>query len=150
MRRWKFTHYSTIYSMVQFKLRDLINGVDAEEVLSKSGELGPALLELIKNGASELGIEFTELVVRDLILPSEIKNALSEAWRAKKHSLAEVEAARGKAAAARTLANAAKLYESNPSLLQVRYLEALEKAAEGMGHTFVVGMTNEQALSLKS
>lgn len=143
-------NYSTaIYTHVQLALRDLMSGIKAETLLSNTAELGPTLLASISKATNDIGIEFTQLTVRDLILPTEIKNALSEAWRAKKHSLAELEAARGKAAATRTLANSAKLYQTNPALLQVRYLEALETAAEGMGHTFVIGMSEDKALTFK-
>ena len=142
-------HSATIYTHVQLALRDILNGVEAETLLLGTHQFSSALLEKVSKFSHELGIEFSGLDVRDLILPSDIKDSLSEAWRAKKHSLAELEAARGKAAATRTLANAAKLYETNPALLQVRYLEALETAAGGMGHTFVIGMENDKALSFK-
>jgi regulator of protease activity HflC (stomatin/prohibitin superfamily) len=142
-------HEATIYTRVQLALREILGGVATEDVLQGTGQFGAPLLEKVSDFSEDLGIEFSGLEVRDLILPTEIKNALSEAWRAKKHSLAELEAARGKAAAARTLANAAKFYDNNPSLLQVRYLEALEQAARGMGHTFVIGLETEKALALK-
>lgn len=141
-------HAATIYTHVQLALRDILNGVEAETLLLGTHQFSSALLEKVSHFSHKLGIEFSGLDVRDLILPSNIKDALSEAWRAKKHSLAELEAARGKAAATRTLANAAKLYETNPALLKARYLEALETAAQGMGNTFIIGMENDKALSL--
>ncbi len=141
-------YQADLYTKIQLALRDLVTGSEAESLLASTSLLGSALLEQLSEPAQNLGIEFSELTIRDLILPSEIKQALSEAWRAKKHSMAELESARGKAAAARTLANAAKLYDTNPSLLQVRYLEALETAASGVGNTFVLGLPDEKALSL--
>jgi len=140
-------YYTTAYTLVQIALRDLVSGTEAENLLTSVRDLGPILLNKVSQKTEPLGLKFTELVVRDLILPAEIKNTLSEAWRAKKHSIAELEAARGKATATRTLANAAKLYESNPSLLKVRYLEAIETAAGGVGHTFYIGMSKEEAFS---
>lgn len=136
----------TLYTLIQLALRDAINGLEAEALLANARALGPKLLEVVLPKASGLGLELTELVVRDVILPAEIKSALSEAWRAKKTALAEIEAARGKTAAARTLANAAKLYEDHPALLKIRYLEALEQASKGMGNTFVIGLSDEKAL----
>jgi len=137
----------TIYTHVQLALRDILSGVEAESLLAGSRQFSASLLEKVSHFSEKQGIEFSTLDVRDLILPSDIKNSLSEAWRAQKHSIAELEAARGKAAAARTLANAAKLYDTNPALLQLRYLETLETAAKGVGHTFVIGMENEKALT---
>ena len=137
---------STLYTLIQLAMRDAINGVEAESLLSNVRALGPKLLEVVHAKAAGLGLELTELVIRDVIFPAEIKSALSESWRAKKSALAELEVAHGKAAAARTLANAAKLYQDHPALLKVRYIEALEQAAKGMGNTFVIGMTEKDAL----
>jgi regulator of protease activity HflC (stomatin/prohibitin superfamily) len=136
----------TLYTLIQLALRDGVNGIDVESLLSNVRSLGPKLLDVVKDKAANLGLELTELVVRDVIVPSDIKAALSETWRSKKSALAEIESARGKAAAARTLANAAQLYETHPALLKVRYIEALEQASKGMGNTFVIGMSEDKAL----
>lgn len=131
---------ATLYTLVQLALRDAIGGVETESILANVRTIGPALLAAVRDKASGLGLELTELVVRDVILPADIKAALSEQWRSKKSALAEIEAARGRVAAARTMANAAKLYEDHPALLQLRYIGALEQAAVGTGNTFVIGL----------
>lgn len=135
---------ATLYTLIQLALRDQVNGVEVESLLSNVRSFGPKLLDEVKNNAANLGLELTELVIRDVIVPAEIKTALSETWRSKKSALAEIESARGKAAAARTLANAARLYETHPALLKVRYIEALEQATKGMGNTFVIGMPDDK------
>lgn len=137
---------ATLYTLIQLALRDAIGGSDAESILSGARSIGPGLLAVLGEKVKAIGLELKELVVRDVILPADIKAALSESWRSKKSALAELESARGKAAAARTLANAAKLYESNPALLKIRYIEALESASRGMGNTFVIGLSEEAAL----
>lgn len=135
------TSYSdTLYTLIQLALRDLVNGFAAEELIARARDLSPQFLEKVQTGAAKLGLEVTELTIRDIILPNDLKNALSAAWRTKKEAIAELEEARGKAAAARTLANAAKLYSTNPELLKVRYLETLEKLSTSYGNTFVVGL----------
>jgi len=136
----------TLYTMVQLALRDVICGIEAESLVGNVKALGPRLLEIVQPKAAELGLELAELVVRDVNLPADIKAALSECWRSKKAALAELEAARGKAAATRTLLNAARLYESHPALLRIRYVDALENAAKGQGNTFVVGINEEKFL----
>lgn len=137
---------ATLYTLIQLALRDAVNGVDVETLMADVRALGPRLLEAVQAKSANLGIELSELVVRDLILPADIKAALSESWRSKKSALAEIEAARGKAAAARTMANASRLYENHPALLKVRYIEAIEQAAKGVGNTFMIGLPDEKAL----
>lgn len=137
---------ATLYTLIQLALRDAVNGIDVESLMSNVRALGPKLLETVQAKSANLGLELTELVVRDLILPADIKAALSESWRSKKSALAEIEAARGKAAAARTMANASRLYENHPALLKIRYIEAIEQAAKGVGNTFMIGLPDEKAL----
>ncbi len=138
--------HATLYTLIQLALRDVFAGLEAEALLMKVRDLGPKLLGMVQTKAAGLGLELTELVVRDVIFPADIKAAMSECWRSKKSALAELESARGKAAAARTMANAAKLYQTNPALLQVRYIEAIEHAAKSMGNTFVIGLPDDTNL----
>lgn len=137
---------ATLYTIIQLALRDAVSGMAVDALLSKGRSLGPTMMETIQDKVASIGLEVTELVVRDVILPADIKAVLSEYWRSQKSSLAEIETARGKAAVARTLANAAKLYETNPSLLKIRYIEALEQATKGMGNTFVIGLSEDKTL----
>lgn len=139
---------ATLYTLIQLALRDAFAGLEAEALLTNGRELGPKLLARVQSKAADLGLELTELVIRDVILPADVKAALSECWRAKKSALAELESARGKSAATRTMANAAKLYQTNPALLQVRYIEAIEQAAKSMGNTFVVGLPDDKNIKL--
>ncbi|MEM9080370.1 MAG: hypothetical protein AAGC74_06720 [Verrucomicrobiota bacterium] len=53
--------------------------------------------------------------------------------------MARLEQARGEAAAMRVTANAARLYEKNPALLQLRALDAVKQLGEGYNNHFVMG-----------
>lgn len=139
-------YYNTLYTLIQLSLRDAIGGVETEFLLSNVRALGARMLEAVQAKTGALGLEVTELVVRDVIIPTEIKMAMSEVWRSKKSAQAEIEIVRGKSAVARTLANTAKLYEDHPSILKIRYIEALEHATKGIGNTFVIGMPDDKAL----
>jgi len=58
--------------------------------------------------------------------------------RARREGLAALERARGETAALRNLANAARMIEQNPHLLQLRTLQVMEHT---MGNTYVLGTT---------
>lgn len=133
---------SALYTMIQLALRDAIGGVEVENLLPETRVIGTRMQDAVRPRAAAIGLELTDLAVRDVILPADIRLALSESWRSRKAALAELENARGKVAAARTLANAAKLHESHPALAQVRYLEAIEAAAKNNGNTLVLDLTN--------
>ncbi len=57
----------------------------------------------------------------------------------KQEGQAALERARGESAALRNLANAARLLEGNPALLNLRLMQSLS-AAQSAGNTLVLGM----------
>jgi hypothetical protein len=75
--------------------------------------------------------------VKDIMFPGELKNVFAKVLKAKKEGLAVLEKARGETAALRNLANAAKMLEGNPALMQLRILQSLDT---GAGNTVVFGL----------
>jgi regulator of protease activity HflC (stomatin/prohibitin superfamily) len=74
------------------------------------------------------------------MFPGELKKVFAQVVTARKEGLAALEKARGETAALRNLANAAKLVENNPALMQLRMIQSLE---ESSGNTLVVGLPGE-------
>jgi regulator of protease activity HflC (stomatin/prohibitin superfamily) len=73
------------------------------------------------------------------MFPGEMKKAFAQVVKAQKDGQAALEKARGETAALRSLANAARMMDDNPNLLQLRALQAL---ADSGGNTLVLGMPN--------
>jgi regulator of protease activity HflC (stomatin/prohibitin superfamily) len=65
-----------------------------------------------------------------------MKKAFAQVVKAQKEGQAALERARGETAALRSLANAARMMDDNPNLLQLRALQAL---ADSSGNTLVWG-----------
>lgn len=87
----------------------------------------------------EMGLELLEIDIRDIMLPGELKQAYSQVLRARKEGEAALEKARGETAALRNLANAAKMMDDNPALMQLRALHAM---SESKGGTVVLGLSD--------
>jgi hypothetical protein len=64
-------------------------------------------------------------VVKDVILPPELRSAYAELVTAKTRGQAQLEAARAETAALRSLANGAKLLDEHPALARLRLVQAL-------------------------
>jgi regulator of protease activity HflC (stomatin/prohibitin superfamily) len=73
------------------------------------------------------------------MFPGEMKKAFAQVVKAQKDGQAALEKARGETAALRSLANAARMMDDNPYLLQLRALQAF---ADSGGNTLVLGMPN--------
>ena len=75
--------------------------------------------------------------VRDVMVPSELKRAYAGIVAARREGEAALERARGEQAALRALANAGRLLEENPGLLQLRVLQQLGASS---GNTIMLGI----------
>lgn len=136
-----------LYLELQLALRDIIGSMDIDTVLNSRSEIQTKLMELTAAKAAELGLKLHSASVKDIMFPGKLKELFAQVVNAKKEGLATLERARGETAALRNLANAAKLIESNPSLLQLRLLQALGQSA---GSTLVLGVTpNGQIVPVK-
>ena len=77
--------------------------------------------------------------VKDIMLPGEMKKVFTQVVKAQKEGQAALERARGETAALRSLANAARMMDDNPNLLQLRALQGLEVSS---GNTLMLGLPN--------
>jgi len=117
--------YQEVYALTQLALRDIMSALKVEEILQARSSLGEKLLEQVKGKTEEFGVEMLQVQVKDVILPAEIRKIFGDVLRAQKEGQAALERARGEHAALRSLANAAKVIENNPSLMSLRILQSL-------------------------
>ena len=68
-----------------------------------------------------------------------MKRAFADVLKARQEGQAALERARGESASLRNLANAAKVMEGNPALMNLRLMQSLT-AAQNAGNTLVLGM----------
>jgi regulator of protease activity HflC (stomatin/prohibitin superfamily) len=132
-----------LYLAVQLALREEVARHPLEEVVSGRLDLGQRMRERVAGEARAFGLSVEAVEVKDVMLPADLRRAFAEALKAKKEAQARLEKARGESAALRNLANAARMVEQNPSLLELRVLQTLEGASGTSGHTFVLGVGPE-------
>jgi hypothetical protein len=84
----------------------------------------PKLTELTSVKATEYGLKLISADIKDIVFPGEMKKAFVQVVKAQKEGQAALERARGETAALRWLANASRMMDDNPNLLQLRALQA--------------------------
>ena len=131
--------YLDLYNAAQLALRKIVSGVPIETLLGQRVDLGPQLVALVQPLAATIGIAVRAVEVKDVMLPADLKRAFAETLKAKQEGHAALERARGESAALRNLANAARVLEGNPALMNLRLVQSIT-AAQGAGHTLVFGM----------
>ncbi len=119
-----------IYTILQLAIREYIGNFKLDDILQKKQEIANAILEKVKPSKTELGIEFSQAGLKDIILPGEIKDILNTVLLAEKKAQANIITRREEIASTRSLLNTAKLMEENPTLYRLKELEYIEKISE--------------------
>lgn len=128
-----------LHNAAQLALRAVVGGIAVETLLGQRLELGAQLLARVQPDAAKIGINVLAVEVKDVMFPADLKRAFAEVLKAKQEGQAALERARGESAALRNLANAARVLEGNPALMNLRLMQSLT-AAQNAGNTLVVGM----------
>ncbi len=134
------------YQLVQTALRESVGVTDIDALLSNRGALDQQLKERVTPQFEALGLKLLNASVKDIMLSGDLKQTFAQVVKARQEGLAALERARGETAALRSLANAARLLESNPTLMQLRILQTL---GETKGNTIVLNATNEAVSIIK-
>lgn len=130
-------YVAALYLTLQLALRESVGTVEVDELLAHRDQVGDRLLELSREPAAAFGLALRRVELKDLMFPGELKRTFAQVVTARKDGLAALERARGETAALRNLANAAKLVDGNPALMQLRLLQQI---AESAGNTIVLGL----------
>ncbi len=93
--------------------------------------------EFNSHEVENIGLKILKIDVKDLMFPGDLKWIFAEEVKAKKESQAALERARGESAALRNLANAAKMLENNPNLMDLRVLQTLSAGGDNGGNIFI-------------
>jgi regulator of protease activity HflC (stomatin/prohibitin superfamily) len=128
-----------LYNIAQLALRAVVNGIAVESLLNQRAEIGAQLLARAQAEATKIGVNVLAVEVKDMMFPADLKRAFAEVLKAKQEGQAALERARGESAALRNLANAARVLEGNPALMNLRLMQSLS-AAQNAGSTLVLGM----------
>lgn len=118
------------YILIQLALREYMGTLTLDEALAKKQEVEPFVLDRIKNGAQELGLQVLHAGLRDIILPGDVKEIMNQVLVAQKQAQANLISRREETAATRSLLNTAKLLEENQMLLKLKEMEYVEKIAD--------------------
>jgi regulator of protease activity HflC (stomatin/prohibitin superfamily) len=126
-----------LHTELQLAIRRVVSALTIDALLAGRASLAEQLTAEVSPAATALGLTLLRADLKDLTLPGDLKKLFSQVTKARQEGLAAMERARGETAALRSLANAARLMEDNPALMQLRLLQVV---GEQSGNTVVLGM----------
>ena len=133
----------SLYHAVQIALRDAIGGQELDAIIDRKTDLSAALTARVQPLAEHLGLALDGVHVKDIVVGGDLRKVFTEALTARQQSLVVLEKARAEAAAIRTMANAARVFETHPALLQLKFLQAIEKADGGIAQPLALGTAGQ-------
>ena len=130
-----------LYNLAQLALRAVVAAAPVEALLNQRLDIAAQLTARVQPAAAKIGLNVLDVEVKDVMFPAELKRAFAEVLKAKQEGQAALERARGESAALRNLANAARVLDGNPALMNLRLMQSIS-AAQNAGNTLVLGMPN--------
>ena len=113
----------------QTTLRSVCGQAELDELLSEREKINARLQEILDKQTDPWGIKVTNVEVKHIDLPDEMKRAMAKQAEAERERRAKVIHAEGEFQAASKLAEAADVMAPNPMTLQLRYLQTLREVA---------------------
>ena len=110
-------------------LRNVVGQSTLDELLGQRDRLNEKIQSVVDEGTNPWGIKVSMVEVKDVQLPQTMQRAMAAQAEAERDRRAKVVHAEGEAQAAEKLAEAAKVISSQPSALQLRYLQTLSSIA---------------------
>jgi regulator of protease activity HflC (stomatin/prohibitin superfamily) len=122
--------------LAQTTLLSVLGQVELDELLADRRKVNEILKQIIDERTDFWGIEVSAVEIKDVQLPDGMRRAIAKQAEAERERRAKVISAQGELQASETLAQAARMLQSEPASIQLRYLQTLtEVAAENNSTT---------------
>jgi regulator of protease activity HflC (stomatin/prohibitin superfamily) len=115
--------------LAQTTLRNVVGQSTLDELLGQRDRLNEKIKTAVDEGTDPWGIKVSMVEVKDVQLPQTMQRAMAAQAEAERERRAKVVHAEGEYQAAEKLAEAARVISTQPSALQLRYLQTLSMIA---------------------
>jgi regulator of protease activity HflC (stomatin/prohibitin superfamily) len=126
-------YYQATQLASQTTLREVIGKVTLNELLAEREKVGAHLREIIDEKTEAWGIKATAVEIRDVIIPSNLQDAMSRQAQAERERMARVILATAECEAAQKMIEAAKMYETSQEGLRLRWMNILYELGQQAG-----------------
>lgn len=113
----------------QTTLRNVLGQSELDELLAERKKINRDLQAIIDEQTERWGVKVTAVEIKDVELPATMQRAMAKQAEAEREKRAKVIHAEGELLASTQLAQAAAVIGSQPSALQLRYLQTLTEIA---------------------
>ncbi|MFO7170830.1 MAG: slipin family protein [Chloroflexota bacterium] len=123
--------------IAQTTLRSVVGQVELDELLARREAINEKLQRIIDEQTEPWGVKVTIVEVKDVELPQTMQRAMAKQAEAEREKRAKIIHAEGEFQASKMLAEAASVIASEPTSLQLRYLQTLTEIATEKNSTII-------------
>src|SRR5438046_5179572 len=123
--------------LAQTTLRSVLGETELDELLMNREKINNILKNIIDKRAEDWGIEVSDVEVKDVDLPPEMKRAMARQAEAERERRAKIINAEGELQASEKLAQAARIIGAEPAAIQLRYLQTVNEIASENNSTTI-------------
>jgi len=135
--------------IAQTSLRSVVGQRALDELLAKRDEINHDLQQIIDEQTEPWGVKVSIVEIKDVELPEIMKRAMARQAEAEREKRAKIIHASGELGAAEQLRDAAQLIASEPSAIQLRYLQTLTEIAVEKNSTIIFPVPIDMLASLQ-
>jgi len=121
----------------QTTLRSVLGHVELDELLANRDKINRELQEILDGHTEPWGVKVANVEVKNIDLPQEMQRAIAKQAEAEREKRAKIINAEGEMQASEKLAEAAKILATEPTSLQLRYLQTLTEIAAEKNSTTI-------------
>lgn len=118
-----------LYRALQLAFRRTLGTMTLDQILERRVSINAEAAEKVREDMMVIGVEISDIELKDVILPGDMREILNQVVAAEKQAEANVIRRREETNATRSLLNTAKVMAEHPVMLRLKELEALEAIA---------------------
>jgi len=132
-----YDYAKATYLLAQTTLRNVVGQSALDELLAQRDRLNAKIQVSVDEGTDPWGIKVSMVEVKNVELPETMQRAMAAQAEAERDRRAKVVHAEGEYQAAQRLADAAQIIGTQPTALQLRYLQTLGAIATERTNTIL-------------
>ena len=123
--------------LAQTTLRSVCGQGELDELLAERDKINARIQEILDSQTEPWGIKVVLVELKHIDLPEGMQRAMARQAEAERERRGKVIAAEGEFQAAQRIADAARIIETHPTAIQLRYLQTLVEVATGNNSTTI-------------
>jgi regulator of protease activity HflC (stomatin/prohibitin superfamily) len=145
-----FDYHMATLQIAQTTLRNILGQFALDELLAEREKINQRLQQIIDEATENWGVKVSAVDIKDVELPQTMQRAMAKQAEAEREKRAKIIHADGELQASKALAEAAKVISTEPTSLQLRYLQTLTEIAAEKNSTIIFPMPIELMEGLMS